>query len=73
MKPDISCAYIDPFKRQNCIAISLRPSFADWNRIFGEELYDHRFDADENINLVNRKELNTIRTTLKKQLRRQFR
>jgi hypothetical protein len=28
--------------------------FTDWRKIYGEELYDHSFDCDENINLAHR-------------------
>jgi len=47
--------------------------FTDWEKIFGEELYDHSFDPDENINLINRSpELNQIRDQLKKQMMKKF-
>lgn len=44
-----------------------------WNQIVGEELYDHSFDAEENINLADRKPLNKIKKELKKMLKRKFR
>ncbi|CAG9810098.1 unnamed protein product [Chironomus riparius] len=45
----------------------------NWEKIFGEELYDHSFDPDENINLVNRSpELNQIKEQLKKQMMKKF-
>ena len=47
--------------------------FTDWERIFGEELYDHSFDPEENINLINRSsELNQIRDQLKRQMMKKF-
>ncbi|XP_054085479.1 iduronate 2-sulfatase [Zeugodacus cucurbitae] len=40
----------------------------DWNEIFGEELYDHRLDAEEHVNLAKISEFDEIRALLKHQL-----
>ncbi|KAH8370041.1 hypothetical protein KR093_001982 [Drosophila rubida] len=42
--------------------------FADWHNIYGEELYDHRLDAGEELNLVSLSEFNAIRHRLRHQL-----
>lgn len=42
--------------------------FLDWNKIFGEELYDHRLDLGEDVNLATIPEFNETRTLLKQQL-----
>lgn len=43
-----------------------------WKKIVGEELYDHSFDEDENINLADRKPLKKIKNQFKKMLKRKF-
>lgn len=43
-----------------------------WKKIVGEELYDHSFDEEENINLADRKPLRKIKNELKKMLKRKF-
>ncbi|XP_037908445.1 iduronate 2-sulfatase isoform X2 [Hermetia illucens] len=45
---------------------------SDWSQIFGEELYDHRFDSAENENLVDRREFKRIRLELRSLLKKQF-
>ncbi|XP_067642446.1 iduronate 2-sulfatase [Eurosta solidaginis] len=40
----------------------------DWNDIFGEELYDHRLDIAEDINLAKISDFDQMRTRLKHQL-----
>ncbi|KAH8405956.1 hypothetical protein KR215_000705 [Drosophila sulfurigaster] len=40
----------------------------DWHNIYGEELYDHRLDAGEELNLVSLTEFNAIRHRLRRQL-----
>ncbi|XP_039963589.1 iduronate 2-sulfatase isoform X1 [Bactrocera neohumeralis] len=40
----------------------------DWNEIFGEELYDHRLDEGEDVNLAKMPEYNETRTLLRQQL-----
>ncbi|XP_036336327.1 iduronate 2-sulfatase [Rhagoletis pomonella] len=40
----------------------------DWNDVFGEELYDHRLDMGEGINLANIPEFDEARMRLKQQL-----
>ncbi|XP_017462110.1 PREDICTED: iduronate 2-sulfatase-like, partial [Rhagoletis zephyria] len=40
----------------------------DWNDVFGEELYDHRLDMGEDINLANIPEFDEARMRLKQQL-----
>lgn len=44
----------------------------DWKKQFGEELYDHTFDAGENLNLVNRAEMKGIRKSLRRLLKQRF-
>lgn len=41
----------------------------DWNRFYGEELYDHAMDPDEYINLYDRHEFAAIKLQLKHLLR----
>lgn len=41
----------------------------DWNRFYGEELYDHTTDPDEYINLYDRQEFAAIKLQLKNLLR----
>lgn len=41
----------------------------DWNRYYGEELYDHTIDPDEYINLYDRHEFAAIKLQLKHLLR----
>lgn len=40
--------------------------FIDWNTIYGEELYDHRLDPKENMNLSDRPEFDNIKNKLRK-------
>ncbi|CAD7003499.1 iduronate 2-sulfatase [Ceratitis capitata] len=40
----------------------------DWSDIFGEEMYDHRSDVGEEVNLIKRPEFNETRKRLKDQL-----
>lgn len=40
--------------------------------MFGEELYDHSFDSDENINLVNRYGFEDIKNQLRERLMKKF-
>lgn len=40
----------------------------NWLKIYGTQLYDHNIDPDENINLIDRKELSVISKTLRKSL-----
>ena len=42
---------------------------SDWNRFYGEELYDHSIDPDEYINLYDRYEFAAIKLQLKHLLR----
>lgn len=42
--------------------------FADWNIIYGEELYDHRMDAGEEFNVVSLPQYDEIRQQLRRQL-----
>lgn len=44
----------------------------DWSVVVAEELYDHRLDAAEDSNLVERAELQTVRWMLRRRLRRRF-
>lgn len=44
------------------------PFCADWNIIYGEELYDHRLDAGEEFNLVSLPQYDEIRQQLRRQL-----
>lgn len=44
----------------------------DWNAIYGEELYDHRLDSSESINLASRPEMDKIRKMLRLKLQRKF-
>lgn len=46
--------------------------FLDWQKIFGEELYDHSIDKDENINLAHRQGFEDIKNKLKEQLMKKF-
>ncbi|KAK5643922.1 hypothetical protein RI129_007767 [Pyrocoelia pectoralis] len=41
----------------------------DWNKVFGQELYDHNLDPNENMNLVTRPEMNEMINFLRKKLR----
>lgn len=41
----------------NCIIL-------DWHKRYGEEMYDHSIDPDENMNLANRNEFNTLKLQL---------
>lgn len=43
--------------------------FSDWHRKYGEELYDHSIDAEENMNLFDRNEYYDIKIQLKNFLR----
>uniref|UniRef100_A0A182NJQ6 Sulfatase N-terminal domain-containing protein n=1 Tax=Anopheles dirus TaxID=7168 RepID=A0A182NJQ6_9DIPT len=44
----------------------------DWSTVYGEELYDHLIDPKENMNLIGRPQLTTIRDALRMKLRQQF-
>lgn len=44
----------------------------DWRKIYGEELYDHGFDGDENINLAHRTGFENIKNELRDRLMRKF-
>lgn len=50
----------------------LRLFTTDWNRYFGEELYDHRIDSHELINLSDRNELQQLKITLRQLLRKRL-
>ncbi|XP_031631484.1 iduronate 2-sulfatase isoform X2 [Contarinia nasturtii] len=41
----------------------------NWHKYYGEELYDHSIDPEENLNLVNRHEFDAIKLQLKHLLR----
>lgn len=45
---------------------------ADWRKIYGEELYDHGFDGDENINLAHRYGFEEIKSELQNRLMLKF-
>lgn len=45
---------------------------SDWRKLYGEELYDHSRDAEENINLAHRYELKQIKKKLLERLMDQF-
>lgn len=47
-------------------------SISDWRKIYGEELYDHRFDGEENINLADRYGFEEIKKRLLGRLMDQF-
>lgn len=44
----------------------------DWRKIFGEELYDHSFDGNENINLAHRYGFEEIKNELRDRLMQKF-
>ncbi|XP_055701276.1 iduronate 2-sulfatase [Phlebotomus papatasi] len=44
----------------------------NWDKIFGEELYDHSLDPEENINLASRTQLNDIKMYLRSILKEKF-
>ncbi|KAG5673435.1 hypothetical protein PVAND_003483 [Polypedilum vanderplanki] len=44
----------------------------NWNKIYGEELYDHDIDDSENINLVHRAEFRQLKNQLKEKLMKKF-
>ncbi|XP_058054448.1 iduronate 2-sulfatase [Anopheles bellator] len=44
----------------------------DWSTVHGEELYDHQIDANENLNLADRPQLDQIKNYLKRTLRAKF-
>lgn len=44
----------------------------DWRKLYGEELYDHSFDSDENINLAHRMGFGEIKKKLLDKLMTQF-
>lgn len=46
--------------------------FTDWRKIYGEELYDHSFDGEENINLANRYGFEDIKNELRNRLMQKF-
>lgn len=56
----------------NCQLILQKFFIADWRKIHGEELYDHSFDSQENINLAHRNGFEAIRSQLKDQLMKKF-
>lgn len=55
-------------KKCSCYCSLLHNSL-DWNRFYGEELYDHTIDPDEYINLYDRHEFAAIKLQLKHLLR----
>lgn len=46
--------------------------FTDFSNIFGEEMYDHRLDAAEEINLVDWTEFDDVRLWLRDKLIKEF-
>lgn len=44
----------------------------DWQKIYGEELYDHSIDGDENMNLAHRQGFEDIKNKLRQQLMKKF-
>lgn len=42
---------------------------SDWHKRYGEELYDHSIDPDENMNLANRHEFAALKLQLYRILR----
>lgn len=46
--------------------------FSDWQKMYGEELYDHSIDRDENMNLAYRQGFEDIKNKLKQQLMKKF-
>lgn len=46
--------------------------FSDWHKRYGEELYDHSIDPDENLNLAHRYELAAIKLQLYRILRKKL-
>lgn len=47
-------------------------SFADWSIVYGEEMYDHLIDEQENLNLADRPQLQLIKDSLKAILQAKF-
>lgn len=54
------------------IAFTRSLFFADWRKLYGEELYDHNLDGDENINLAHRAGFEDIKNELRNRLMRKF-
>lgn len=46
--------------------------FIDWRKIYGEELYDHSIDGDENINLAHHFGFEDIKIELRNRLMGKF-
>ncbi|XP_058125453.1 iduronate 2-sulfatase [Anopheles ziemanni] len=44
----------------------------DWTTLYGEELYDHAIDPKENMNLIDREPLSSIRNVLQTKLKEKF-
>uniref|UniRef100_A0A182JRP6 Sulfatase N-terminal domain-containing protein n=1 Tax=Anopheles christyi TaxID=43041 RepID=A0A182JRP6_9DIPT len=44
----------------------------DWSKIYGEELYDHSIDPQENMNLIDREPLAAVKDALRMKLKEKF-
>jgi iduronate 2-sulfatase len=59
--------------RYTCwIGFNRKTFVRNWNRLFGEELYDHSIDEDEYLNLADRAAMNSIKQILKTILQTMF-
>lgn len=54
------------------VILSYLSHIVDFNTVYGEELYDHSFDPDENMNLALRRQFKDFKAELLKLLRINF-